>query len=75
MPGRERQRKARKVQEAAAERGWEPLEVEEDAAALGLLQRSADSDQERAFDSEESENGEVLVSEGLYFHWIITTLS
>ena len=29
-----------------------------------MLQRSAGSDQERASDSEESENGEVLVSEG-----------
>ena len=39
--------------------------MEEDAAALGLLQGSADSDQERASDSEESENDEVLVSEGI----------
>ena len=50
---------------AAAERGLESSEVEEDVAALGLLQRSADSDQERASDSEESGDDEVLVSEGL----------
>ena len=35
-----------------------------DATALGLLQKSAESDQERAPDSEESENDAVLVSEG-----------
>ena len=62
---RERQRKASKIQEeAAAEHGWESSEAEEDVTALWLLQRSAGSDQERASDSEESENGEVLVSEG-----------
>ena len=38
--------------------------MEEDATAPGLLQRSADSHQERASDSEESENDGVLVSEG-----------
>ena len=64
MLRRERQHKARKIQEAAAECGWESSEVEEDVAALGLLQRGADSDQERASDSGESEN-EVLVSGGL----------
>ena len=62
---REWQRKASKIQEmAVAEHGCESPEVEKDVTALGLLQGSAGSDQERASDSEESENGEVLVSEG-----------
>ena len=56
---RERQRKARKIQE---ERGWESSEVEEDVTAPGLLQKS--TDQERAdSSSEESWDDEVLVSE------------
>ena len=44
------------------ERGWESSEEEEDVTAIGLLQleRSADS----ADEPDESENDEVLVSEG-----------
>ena len=61
---RERQRKARKIQE---ERGWESSEVEEDVTALGLLQRSgagSASNLESASEDSESEIDEVLVSEG-----------
>ena len=57
---RERQRKARKIQE---EHGWEASEVEEDVIALGLLQRSG-AGSESDLETEESENDEVLVSEG-----------
>ena len=57
---RERQRKARKRQE---ERGWEPSEVEEDVTALGLSQRNG-AGSASDLESEESENDEVLVSEG-----------
>lgn len=59
---RERQRKAKTIQEeAAAEHWWETSEVERDVTTLGLLLRSADTDQERASDSEVSENDEMLV--------------
>ena len=55
--GRERQRKARYRRMLP----WGSSEVEEDVTALGLLLRSADSDQERASDSERAVNDEMLV--------------
>ena len=61
---RERQRKIRKIRE---ERGWESSEEEEDITAIGLQQRTrsavADSVSDES-DASESEDDEVLVSEG-----------
>ena len=54
---RERKRKIRKIQE---ERGWVSSEEEEDVVAIGLLQGNHDAD----LSSDESEDDEVLVSEG-----------
>ena len=59
---RERQRKVGKMRE---ERGWESSKKEEDVTAIGLLQRSGGlGSVPESSESDESEDDEVLVSEG-----------